>query len=169
MENTDARPAGRMTEPPVGQRPTGGVRPEGSQRATAGQRPEGSQRLTGGHDQARVRVSSPADLLAVVPHLLGFHPARSLVVIGAGGPRDRVRFGCRYDLPDPPDARAAARIAEHALRVLIREHLTTVIVIGYGPGQLVTPLSDVLAAALRRAGLTIREMLRAEDGRYWSE
>ncbi len=62
----------------------------------------------------RVRLSSPADVLAAVPHLLGFHPARSLVVIGAGGSRGRIRLGFRYDLPDPPDAAAARQIAEHA-------------------------------------------------------
>src|SRR6516162_1816623 len=38
----------------------------------------------------RVPLRSPADILAVVPHLLGFHPARSLVVVGAGGPRQRI-------------------------------------------------------------------------------
>jgi hypothetical protein len=118
--------------------------------------------------QPRVRLSSPADVLALVPHLLGFHPARSLVVIGAGGPRGRVRFGCRYDLPDPPDAAHAAAIAQHAAGVLTRERLSTVIAVGYGPGRLVTPLADVLVPVLRERGLTLRELLRAEDGRYWS-
>jgi Domain of unknown function (DUF4192) len=116
----------------------------------------------------RVRLGSPADVLAAVPHLLGFHPASSLVVIGAGGPRDRVRVGFRYDLPDPPDGPMAAEIARHAVAVLGRQRLTTVIVVGYGPGRLVTPLADTLAAAFRQARLTVREMLRAEDGRYWS-
>src|SRR5690242_8180171 len=37
-------------------------------------------------ERPRVRVSSPADLLAVVPHLFGFHPASSFVVLGATGP-----------------------------------------------------------------------------------
>lgn len=131
--------------------------------------PSSAQPRTGREPPAaRVRLSSPADVLAVVPHLLGFHPASSLVVIGAGGPRQRVRFGCRYDLPDPPDRQTAAEIAEHAVSVLSRERLSTVIAVGYGPGRLVTPLADILAAALRRAGLTLWEMLRADDGRYWS-
>ncbi|MGE5132353.1 MAG: DUF4192 domain-containing protein [Gemmatimonadota bacterium] len=118
--------------------------------------------------QPPVRLSSPAGVLAAVPHLLGFHPGRSLVVIGADGPRGRVRFGCRYDLPDPPDPGTAAAIAEHAASVLARERLTTVIVVGYGPGALVTPVADVLVPVLRERGLSLRELLRAEDGRYWS-
>jgi hypothetical protein len=116
----------------------------------------------------RVRVSSPADILAVVPHLLGFHPARSLVVVGAGGSGQRVELGFRYDLPDPPDPQAARQIAEHAASVLAPRRVTTVIGIGYGPGVLVTPVMDVFAPAARRAGLRVRELLRVEDGRYWS-
>lgn len=116
----------------------------------------------------RVRLSSPADVLAAVPHLLGFHPARSLVVIGAGGPRDRVKLGFRYDLPDPPDAGIARQIAGHAVAVLTGRRATTMIAVGYGQGRLVTPLMDVLTAAARQGGLAVRELLRVEDGRYWS-
>ena len=116
----------------------------------------------------RVRLSSPADVLAAVPHLLGFHPAKSLVVIGAGGPRGRIRLGFRYDLPDPPDAGAARRIADHAVAVLAERRATTVIAVGYGQGRLVTPVMDTFAAAARRRRLTPRELLRVEDGRYWS-
>jgi len=32
------------------------------------------------------------------------HPESSLVVLGVAPPSGRVRFGLRYDLPDPPDA-----------------------------------------------------------------
>ena len=118
--------------------------------------------------QPGVRISSPADALAIVPHLLGFHPANSLVVIGAGRPRDRIELAFRYDLPDPPDSGKAADIAAHSLAVLDRRRLTTVIGIGYGPGRLVTPVADVLAAGLRQAGLRPREADALEDGRHWS-
>jgi len=118
--------------------------------------------------QPQVRVSSPADVLAVVPHLLGFHPANSLVVMGVGRPKARVQLAFRYDLPDPPDAVHAADIAEHAAEVLRHRRLSSVIGVGYGPGALVTPVADALAAALHGAGLRLHELMRVEDGRYWS-
>jgi hypothetical protein len=116
----------------------------------------------------RIQVGSPADILAVVPHLMGFHPRQSFVVIGAAGPRRRVELGFRYDLPDPPGAAAAAEIADHAVAVLTERGASTVIGIGYGPGRLVTPVADALAAAARRRRLELRDLLRVEDGRYWS-
>jgi hypothetical protein len=116
----------------------------------------------------RVQVSGPADVLAVVPHLMGFHPRLSFVVIGAAGPSRRVELGFRYDLPDPPDAAAAAEIAAHAVTVLAQRGAGTVIGIGYGPGRLVTPVADAFAEAARQRPLELREVLRVEDGRYWS-
>jgi hypothetical protein len=107
-------------------------------------------------------------VLAVVPHLLGFHPSSSIVVLGIGGPRGQVKLAFRYDLPDPPDSSLSGEIAAHASAVLGRQHLTAAIGIGYGPGSLVTPVADVLRRVLRSAGVTLRDLLRVEDGRYWS-
>ena len=107
-------------------------------------------------------------MLAVIPGLLGFHPARSLVVVGAGPPRGRIQVAFRYDLPEPPDVAAAAKIAAHAAAILARHQLTLAIVVGYGPGPMVTPVADALVGELRRADITLHDMLRVENGRYWS-
>jgi Domain of unknown function (DUF4192) len=115
-----------------------------------------------------LRVGSPASLLAVIPGLLGFHPARSLVVVGAGPPRGRIQVAFRYDLPEPPDPEGAAKIATHAAAVLTRQQLTLAVVVGYGTGPMVTPVADALVAELRRADITLHDMLRVEGGRYWS-
>ena len=118
--------------------------------------------------RCRVRVGSADGLLAVVPHLLGFHPTHSLVVLGIGGPHGRIRLAFRYDLPAPPDVKLATDIAAHAAVVLSRQHLGTAIVVGYGAGPEVTPVTDVVAPALHAAGIDVRDMLRVQDGRYWS-
>jgi hypothetical protein len=79
----------------------------------------------------RAQVRLPGTLIAVVPHLLGFHPAKSLVIAALAGPGDRVRVVFRYDLPDPPDPDMTALIADHAATVLGREHISTAAVIGW--------------------------------------
>jgi hypothetical protein len=115
-----------------------------------------------------LRVGSPDSMLAIIPGLLGFHPANSLVVVGAGPPRDRIQVTFRYDLPEPPDPGAAAKIAAHAAGILSRHQLSLAIVVGYGPGPMVTPVTDALVLELRHAKITLHDMLRVENGRYWS-
>jgi hypothetical protein len=109
-----------------------------------------------------------AGFLAVIPHLLGFHPSRSMVVVGLDARRGRVRLAFRYDLPDPPDAGRSREIAEHAAGVLRKRQISTAIAAGYGAGTLVTPVAEALRAAIRGAGIVLRDLLRVEDGRYWS-
>ena len=121
-----------------------------------------------GPERCRVRVGSADGILAIVPHLLGFHPADSLVVLGIGGPHARIKVAFRYDLPDPPDAALAAEIAAHARAVLRRQHLTMAIVIGYGAAEAVTPVAGPVGTALGAAGLTVQDVLRVQGGRYWS-
>jgi hypothetical protein len=109
-----------------------------------------------------------AGLLAVIPHLLGFHPTRSMVIVGLDGPRGRVRFAFRYDLPDPPDPARSREIAEHAIAVLERRRIRAVIAVGNGAGTLVTPVADILQTALCGASVRLRDLLRVEGDRYWS-
>jgi Domain of unknown function (DUF4192) len=115
-----------------------------------------------------VRAGSPGALLRLVPHLLGFVPEASLVVIGVAPPRDRIRVTLRYDLPDPPAADQVAEIAAHALGVLSTQRLTAAVAIGYGPEALVTPVATELREAAWQAAIDVGEFLRVQDGRYWS-
>ncbi len=115
-----------------------------------------------------VRAGSPAALLRLVPHLLGFVPEASLVVIGVALPRDRIRVTLRYDLPDPPEPDLAAEIAAHALGVLSAQRLTAAVAVGYGPEPLVAPVAREVREAAWQAGIDLKEFLRVADGRYWS-
>jgi Domain of unknown function (DUF4192) len=129
-----------------------------------------------GRDQAdqvpapavRVRAGSPSAVLAIVPHLLGFAPETSMVIIGTEAQRGAVRVTLRYDLPEPADQDLAADIAEHAAAVLAAQRLTAAIVIGYGPDELVRPLAMALGGGMNRAGIGVPECLRVDGGRYWS-
>jgi hypothetical protein len=116
----------------------------------------------------RVRPDSPAELLAIVPHLLGFAPQASLVVMGTAPPRGRIKVTLRYDLPDPPGAGVAADIAAHAVGVIGSQRLKAMMAIGYGTETLVDPVACALRDAAWQAGIELEDILRVEDGRYWS-
>jgi hypothetical protein len=115
-----------------------------------------------------IRAGSPGTLLRLIPHLLGFVPEASLVVIGVGPPRDRIRVTLRYDLPDPPAPDLVTEIAAHALGVLSAQQLTAAVAVGYGPEALVAPVATELREAAWQAAVDLREFLRVADGRYWS-
>src|SRR5581483_10879759 len=77
----------------------------------------------------QLRADSPEALLTIVPHLLGFLPQASLVVIGTEPQGDRIKVTLRYDLPDPPGAGAAADLAAHAVGVLSSQQLTALVAV----------------------------------------
>ena len=118
--------------------------------------------------QQRVRIGSPLSLLAVVPGLLSFQPADSIVVIGTGQPGAEVQLTLRYDLPAPAVPRAAAVIADGVTSILTVQHITTAAAVGYGPDRAVAPVADALRTRAAEAGIALTEVLRAEGGRYWS-
>jgi hypothetical protein len=114
-------------------------------------------------DPPLLRLTSPSDLLAAVPYLLGFHPIDSIVVIGLCGTRSV--FHVRGDLPATADADEYGR---YLADVLGERRVDRVLMIGYGPAQAVTPV--ILAAShwFRAGGVGIDDALRVTDGRYWS-
>ncbi|MFJ6199512.1 DUF4192 domain-containing protein [Micromonospora sp. NPDC092111] len=115
-------------------------------------------------DRPRLTVRSPADLIAAVPYLLGFHPTDSVVVVAMRG--RRIVFAARADLPDRgTDPELPAR---HLGDVLSRQDAESATVVGYGPAGRVTPAVDAVRAALAAAGLAVLDALRVTDGRYWS-
>jgi Domain of unknown function (DUF4192) len=117
---------------------------------------------------ASIRVTTSASLLSVIPHLLGFQPVSSLIIIGTEPSSHKARVTLRYDLPDPPDPRGADEIIRHAAGILAAQHSTRAVVVGYGPPHLVAPVIGELQESSPAVGLTLTDILRAENGRYWS-
>ncbi|MEW9553076.1 DUF4192 domain-containing protein [Nonomuraea sp. NPDC050783] len=105
-------------------------------------------------------LRSPADVLAAVPYLVGFHPTSSLVVVGLD--RGRAAMVIRWGLPLPP------RTLDPLETLFGREGVTEMVAIGYGPGEAVTPAVDEARRVAARAGVRVGEALRAHEGRYWS-
>lgn len=115
-------------------------------------------------EPARLSVRSPADMVAAVPYLLGFHPADSVVVVAVRG--RRVVFAARGDLPAPgADPGPAAR---HLAQVVARQDADAATVVGYGPAARVTGVVDAIGDALTAAGLVVLDALRVTEGRWFS-
>jgi hypothetical protein len=112
----------------------------------------------------KLTLRSPADLVAATPYLLGFHPADSVVVVGLAG--RQLAFAVRSDLPgsgDPP-----ARMVREILDVVVRQGVDTVALIGYGTAAAVEPLLCAVRDAADRRRLPVKDVLRVDDGRWWS-
>ncbi|HEX4430600.1 MAG TPA: DUF4192 domain-containing protein [Frankiaceae bacterium] len=118
--------------------------------------------------QNRLRLSSPEQVLAAVPYLLGFTPSRSLVVLSLRG--KQVGLTMRLDLDTPP-----AELREVVVNRLHADRATTAILIVFDPddsgGSQGRPGSRVarpLIRALRRERLAVKDAMGVRDGRFWS-
>jgi hypothetical protein len=109
-------------------------------------------------------LTSPHDLLAAIPFLIGYHPEDSLVVVSIK--ENAVGMAMRIDYPvDIPEG-AYDLLASH----LQRDLATGALLVAYVPsdrsdGEVV--LSDA-SAALTRIGISTDESLLIQGGRYRS-
>ncbi|MEZ5116463.1 MAG: DUF4192 domain-containing protein [Candidatus Nanopelagicales bacterium] len=129
---------------------------------------------------AAIRVTGPSALIASVPHLLGFRPTASLVVVVLSGERNQVRVTARIDLPTAPAPGYAAGVAGRLTRA--RGDQAVVVVYppdtdtGTEPGRAAPPtdpaayadLVDEVAAALTDRDLALRDALWVQAGRWGS-
>ncbi|MGC4797597.1 DUF4192 domain-containing protein [Micromonospora saelicesensis] len=114
-------------------------------------------------ERPQLAVRSPADLIAAVPYLLGFHPTDSVVAVALVG--RQIVFAARADLPDPTEL---GGLAGHLAGVIRRQGAEAATVVGYGQPERVTPAVDSVRDALNDFGLHVLDALRVTDGRWWS-
>ncbi|GAA0908698.1 DUF4192 domain-containing protein [Virgisporangium aurantiacum] len=112
-------------------------------------------------------LDSPAELLALVPYVIGYHPTSSLVVVALAD--QRVLVVARLDLPTTDEETQEVLASVHrAADVASEEGATAAILIGYGPDDLVRPCIEAITDLLTPRSLPVIEALRVADGRYWS-
>src|SRR3954447_7551605 len=117
-------------------------------------------------DQPVLKLRRPDDVLTAVPYLLGFHPQRSLVVLGLHGPRRRVGVTLRVDLDLEAD-----ELVPTVVRALENDSHEEAFVLLYdtdesradrgNPGQ---ALVRRLRRELRDARIRLRDAYRVADG-----
>ncbi|MEV4390539.1 DUF4192 domain-containing protein [Nonomuraea sp. NPDC049607] len=111
-----------------------------------------------------ITIRKLADVVAIVPYLLGFHPSKSLVAVVVDD--EKLKGVVRLDLTQ--DSAEMAERTAYLVKVLEGNDIRETLLLGYGSGSNVTPMMDAAMAAVRGAGIVLAEAIRVDDGRYWS-
>lgn len=113
------------------------------------------------------KVRTPGDVVTIVPYLLGFDPADSIVIIALEGPRHRFGPCARIDLVDSTDA--PERTAAYLAAVTAQHGFDPVILIAYsGRASTADPVMSAVLDRLREDGVTVHDAVRADGERWWS-
>lgn len=125
-----------------------------------------------------VRLGDPGDLAAALPHLVGFVPRESLVLVGLGGSSgSRVGLTARVDIPPrqhaPALARALATRLDHespdaAVVLIASEEPDHPLPVDRGVDLPHRGLVHEVVLALEPYGIALREAVLVRRGRWWS-
>ena len=109
-------------------------------------------------------LTSPHDLLAAIPFLIGYHPQNSLVLVSLK--EGAVGMAMRVDLPSDIATESYDLLASHFLR----EEAEAALIVAYADQGSVDPESVLInmSAALVRAGIDIKESLIVRNNRFRS-
>ncbi|MEV6923959.1 DUF4192 domain-containing protein [Dactylosporangium sp. NPDC051485] len=118
-------------------------------------------------DRPTVRITGPADLLALIPFGLGYQPHSSLVLIVLHE-TSGIRFGASLSLPGTDEDLQPLRAGLDQVTAKIdSEPGVYVTLAGYGPAEPVQRAVSVATQALHAAGVPTGAVLRVADGRFW--
>lgn len=111
------------------------------------------------------RISSPVDLLALIPWVLGFHPEESLVLVVVAGEGSNLH--ARVDLPrDDVETEVAVATLTHAVR---QAGASQAALVAYtGDAECAAGVTAELAAELELCGVGVVGALRADGERWYS-
>lgn len=109
-------------------------------------------------------LTSPHDLLAAIPFLIGYHPENSLVLVSLKD--ESVGMAMRVDFPTDIAPESFDLLASH----LRREESTAALIVAYLSSDKLDPEPAManMCAALMRAGIDIKESLIVRGNRYRS-
>ena len=109
-------------------------------------------------------LTSPHDLLAAIPFLIGYHPHNSLVMVSLKD--DAVGMAMRIDLPSEIAREGYDLLVSH----LVREEAEAALIVAYAEESSADPENVLIniSAALVRAGIDIKESLIVRNNRFRS-
>jgi hypothetical protein len=138
--------------------------------------PTDAETLSGWSEPVGVRLRDVGEIAAALPHLLGFRPQESVLLIGLGGESGRrVGLTVRADLPPPEHNQELAAVLS---RSLVTDHPdgALVVVVSDAPDEEVAgagrlphhALVREMCRALSRLELSVRDIVLVREGRWWS-
>lgn len=113
----------------------------------------------------RLTAKGPADLIALVPVVLGFHPQDSVVLLtfGPGGGS----FHARVDLP--VSAEEQAEVAGLLLGAVLRNDVRQAALVFYSDDEgAAESQADAVVGRLVEHGVDVIDVLRADDGHWFA-
>ncbi|WP_165964082.1 DUF4192 domain-containing protein [Actinomadura sp. KC216] len=127
-------------------------------------------------EPSRLVVTAPVDAIALAAYMVGFHPSLSLVVVGISDQgrsmvmRRDLTPACRVTDVDTSDLdrEGAESIDECLVSMLERNKMSSVLLLGYGPEEQVTPALNSVLQFAEQAELRVLVALRVDQGRWWS-
>jgi hypothetical protein len=117
---------------------------------------------------AVVRLSSPADLIAMVAPLLGFVPEQSVVVGCLHGARGRVGLVMRFDLDDAADTAGFAALVDRRVRTEAADAAVVVVFSAEPVTADGLPHAAVVTAMVERLAAPVVAALLTSTDRWWS-
>lgn len=117
----------------------------------------------GTRPQTTIRLRGPADILAVLPYQLGFHPRDSIVAVVLHG--QRLGMIARLDLPPEDHTREAVAAM---VGPVCRELPDRVLLVGYEPKPgASTAALEVVTDLLDLAGVEVSDVFVVRGGRWY--
>ena len=111
-----------------------------------------------------IRLRGPADVLAVLPFQLGYHPHEAVVVVAVS--HRSIGLVQRLDLPPADDVAAAVGALLPALE---RESPEAVLLVGYESARSsAVPVLDALRDACVQRGMDVLDRLLVRDARWYA-
>jgi Domain of unknown function (DUF4192) len=108
-------------------------------------------------------LTSPHDLLAAIPFLIGYHPENSLVLVALSA--DTVGMAMRVDLPQGVPSESYDLLASH----FVRESAESAFIVAYAEStEAAENVLINISAALMRADIAIQESLIVIGNRFRS-
>ena len=119
-----------------------------------------------------LRIRSQADLITVIPYLLGFHPGHCLVLIGSRGRHsDQRSFVARIDLPEPKSSPSTESVSAGLAETVSRARLRSVALVVYAGADAIPAggqeFVQSLVDRLIEAGIEVQDAIRVDGDRWW--